>query len=201
MDLADPGADQTVARHRVEDAALAEQHHQHHRAEAEHRADGDREDGASSSCVMLLASRSATGCGTLSSVVRHHAGEHERDEDVEHGADRRASRGCRSACRAADSSPPAPPCSPRRSRCRRRRPARRPGARRSSRTRRRSPVLGGMNGCQLAGVDVAEAPNDDEQDDDRDLEDHDQVVDVRRLLDADDQDRGRRGARSPSPAG
>ena len=113
-----PLGQQSVLRHGVEDARLAEQHHQHHRGEAEDGADlHQQRSPAHPGRVDCESHRSRH----VQRLVAHQAGQNQRDQDVKNGADHQRSENADRHIALADSSLPAPPSRPRRSRYRRRR--------------------------------------------------------------------------------
>ena len=88
VDLRRPLRQQAVARHREEDARLAQLEDQQHRGGGEHGAerDDDRRPAACPSAEKAVASGSAVP----SCFQRQHAGEDQRHQDVDDGADDQA---------------------------------------------------------------------------------------------------------------
>ncbi len=185
VDLSGPGADQAVARHGVEHPGLPQEHDQHHRAQPEHRAQGDERPEPGKLADPL--DRIGHGMGHVELGVVHQTRERERHKHVQDGADDQRPQNAdrhvplrvlgllrRGADRiepdVGEENQPRTPEHPA--------PAETP---------RRCPVLGGMNGFQLSGIHVLQSENDDQQYH-RHLQDDDQVVDLGRFLDADDED-------------
>ncbi len=114
---------QAVLRHRVEDARLPQQHHQHHRGQPEHRADLHQQRApAYARRVDAQRYRSAHVQG----LVTHQAASTPAIPECIEWCRWPANRECRWAYPAAASWPPARPSTPRRIQCRRRKCATRP---------------------------------------------------------------------------
>ena len=186
MDLARPLPEQAVARHRIEDSRLAEQHDQHDGAETGERAGID--DVAAPTHAGFADGQRDRSADVQPRVV-HRSGEKERDEDVENGADderaedadrhvalgiarllRRGGDGVEADVGEEDDARGADHATP----------ADRPAARRDA----------GWPWSALDDGRQYPAATSDEGYDREELDEDDGGVEVRRLLDADDEDRG-----------
>ena len=123
--LRGPLRQQAVARHREEDARLAVLEHQQHRRHRDGRA--ERDDPADRCEPGEFAARAPAGRPTRQFCVRHHAGEHGADDDVDDRADGQAAEDADRQVALRVLAFPRPPSKSRRSRCRRRTRSPRPG--------------------------------------------------------------------------
>src|SRR5436853_1390627 len=186
VDSAGPGPEQAVARHRVEDARLAEQHDENHGADAQDRAEIDREANPPGSADPLHRVRHRSREVEL--TVGDYAHQHGRHPDVQQRANREGAEDAerhvalgvlRLLRRSRDRVEPDV------------------GEKHQARTPQHAgpavaAPLPGVRGDERRPVgrpDVRQADEHDQQND-ADFENDDQAVDPRRLFDPDDQHGG-----------
>ncbi len=84
MHLGEEPGQQTIVRHRIKYARLSQQHHQHHRCQPAQRAEFHNE--ADPGQVHPVNGNSQRG-GNIQLFIVHDTGQHQRIQNVEHGAD------------------------------------------------------------------------------------------------------------------